>query len=65
MSACCALEIYEKELTDGSGVDTYLHLAGSEAIGLLEATEEVGLHNPLSDARVQEVASLLDRLLGS
>lgn len=65
VSACCALEIYEKELTDGSGIDTYLHLAGSEAIGLLEATEEVGLHNPLSDARVQEVASLLDRLLGS
>jgi oligoendopeptidase F len=65
VSACCALEIYEKELTDGSGVDTYLRLAGSEAIGLLEATEEVGLHNPLSDARVQEVASLLDRLMGS
>ena len=63
VSACCALEIYEKELADGSGVDTYLRLADSEAIDLLEATEEVGLQNPLSDARVRDVAGFLDGLL--
>ena len=63
VSACCALEIYEKELADGSGVDTYLRLADSEAIGLLEATGEVGLQNPLSDARVRDVAGFLDGLL--
>ena len=63
VSACCALEIYAKELADGSGVDTYLRLAESEAIGLIEAAKEVGLDNPLSDKRVQETAALLDRLM--
>ena len=63
VSACCALEIFEKELADGSGVDTYLRLAGSEAIGLIEGAEKVGLQNPLSDARVQDVAGFLDGLL--
>ena len=63
VSACCALEIFEKELADGSGVDTYLRLANSEAIGLIEGAEKVGLQNPLSDARVQDVAGFLDGLL--
>ena len=61
VSACCALEIYERELADGSGLDDYLRLMESEEIGLLGAAEEAGLQNPVTDARVQDVAAFLEK----
>ena len=61
VSACCALEIYERELADGSGLDEYLRLVDSEEIGLVGAAEAAGLQNPVTDARVQDVAVFLEK----
>ena len=61
VSACCALEIYEDELTDGKGLEDYLKLAESEEIGIVAAAAEAGLQNPITDARVQEVAAFLEQ----
>ena len=61
VSGICALEIYEHELADGSGLKDYLRLVDSEEIGIIGAAEEAGLQNPLTDARVQDIAAFLDR----
>ena len=60
VSACCAVEIYERELKDGTGLQEYLRLVESEQIGILGAAEEAGLQNPLTDARVQDIEAFLD-----
>lgn len=65
VSACCALEIYERELADSTGLAEYLRLVESEEIGLVGAAEEAGLQNPVTDARVQAVASFLENLLAA
>lgn len=65
VSGICALEIYEHELADGSGLDDYLRLVDSEEIGILGAAEEAGLQNPLTQARVQDIAAFLDRELAA
>lgn len=66
VSACCALEIYERELQErGKGLESYLELAGSDHIGIVEAAKEAGLQNPITDARVQEVAAFLDARLAA
>ena len=61
VSACCALEIYEHELADGTGLDDYLRLVDSEEIGLVGAAKEADLQNPVTDARVQDVAEFLEK----
>ena len=61
VSGICALEIYEHELADGSGLNDYLRLVDSEEIGIIGAAEEAGLQNPLTDARVQDIAAFLDQ----
>lgn len=65
VSGICALEIYEHELADGSGLKDYLRLVDSEEIGIIGAAEEAGLQNPLTDARVQDIAAFLDRQLAA
>ena len=66
VSACCALEIYERELDKpGAGLESFLRLADSEEIGLVAAAKEAGLQNPIADARVQAVASFLERQLAA
>jgi hypothetical protein len=37
----------------------------SEEIGIIGAAEEAGLQNPLTDARVQDIAAFLDRQLAA
>ena len=60
VSACCALEIYERDMqADGAGLDSYLRLADTEEIGIVAAAAEAGLQNPITDQRVQAVASFL------
>lgn len=61
VSGICALEIYEHELAAGSGLSDYLRLVDSEQIGIIGAAEEAGLQNPLTEARVQDIAAFLDR----
>ena len=61
VSACCALEIYADELADGKGLEDYLKLAESEEVGIVAAAAEAGLQNPVTDARVQEVAAFLEQ----
>ena len=64
VSACCALEIYERELREsGRGLESYLELAESEQIGIIEAAKEAGLQNPITDERVREVAAFLEAQL--
>ena len=65
VSGICALEIYEHELADGSGLKDYLRLVDSEEIGIIGAAEEAGLQNPLTEARVQDIAAFLDRQLAA
>ena len=61
VSACCALELYERELQEsGKGLESYLQLADSDQIGIVEAAGEAGLQNPITDARVQQVAAFLE-----
>ena len=61
VSACCALELYERELQEsGKGLESYLQLADSDQIGIVEASGEAGLQNPITDARVQQVAAFLE-----
>ena len=60
VSACCALEIYRRELRDGGGVNDYLRLVDSEQIGIIAAAEEAGLQNPITDACVRDTAAFLD-----
>ena len=60
VSGICALEIYEHELADGSGLKDYLRLVDSEEIGLIGAAEEADLQNPLTDARVQDIAAFME-----
>lgn len=60
VSACCALEIYERELESGTGLSDYLRLVESEEIGILAAVEEAGLQNPITEARVREIAAFLE-----
>ena len=60
VSGICALEIYEHELADGTGLADYLRLVDSEEIGIIGAAEEAGLQNPLTDARVQEIAAFME-----
>ena len=61
VSACCALELYERELQEsGKGLESYLQLADSDQIGIVEAAGESGLQNPITDARVQQVAAFLE-----
>ena len=60
VSACCALEIYERDMqTGGAGLSSYLRLADTEEIGIVAAAAETGLQNPITDQRVQAVASFL------
>jgi oligoendopeptidase F len=63
VSACCALEIYEHELKDGSGLNDYLRLVDSEEIGIIGAAKGAGLQNPVTDERVRDVADFMDRQL--
>ena len=63
VSACCALEIYEHELRDGSGLNDYLRLVDSEEIGIIGAAKGAGLQNPVTDERVRDVADFMDRQL--
>lgn len=65
VSACCALEIYEHELRDGSGLKDYLRLVDSEEIGIIGAAKGAGLQNPVTDERVRDVADFLDRQLAA
>ena len=60
VSACCALEIYERDMqADAAGLSSYLRLADTEEIGIVAAAAEAGLQNPITDQRVQAVASFL------
>lgn len=65
VSACCALEIYENELRDGSGLNDYLCLVDSEEIGIIGAAGGAGLQNPITDRRVRDIAAFLDRQLAA
>lgn len=66
VSACCALEIYERDMqTGGAGLESYLRLAETEEIGIVAATAAAGLQNPVTDERVQAVASFLDSQLAA
>ena len=65
VSACCALEIYEHELRDGSGLHDYLRLVDSEEIGIIGAAKRAGLQNPVTDERVRDVADFMDRQLAA
>lgn len=66
VSACCALEIYERDMqTGGAGLESYLRLAETEEIGIVAATAAAGLQNPITDERVQAVASFLDSQLAA
>ena len=65
VSACCALEIYEHELKDGSGLKDYLRLVDSEEIGIIGAAKGAGLQNPVTDERVRDVADFMDRQLAA
>ena len=62
ISACCAMEIYERELEEtGAGFDSYLRLVDAEKIGIVGAAEEAGLQNPITDERVRETAVFLEK----
>ena len=64
-SAGVALEIYESELEEpGAGMAKYLALLDTEDPGLIGAVREAGLKNPLSAARVREIADFLKTQLG-
>jgi len=66
VSACCALEIYERDMqTGGAGLESYLRLAETEEIGIVAATAAAGLQNPVTDERVQAVANFLDSQLAA
>ena len=66
VSACCALEIYERDMQmGGAGLESYLRLAETEEIGIVAATAAAGLQNPVTDERVQAVASFLDSQLAA
>ena len=66
VSACCALEIYERDMqTGGAGLESYLRLADTEEIGIVAAAAEAGLQNPITDQRVQAVANFLDSQLSA
>lgn len=65
VSACCALEIYERELADGSGIDAWLRLVESEEIGLVGAAKDAGMENPITDGRVREIAAFLEKQLAA
>ena len=65
VSACCALEIYERELRDGSGLNDYLRLVDSEEIGIIGAAKGAGLQNPVTDERVRDVADFMDKQLAA
>ena len=64
VSACCALEIYERELEQsGAGTACFLRMAQSPEIGLVAAAKEAGLQNPVTDQRVREVTEFLSNVL--
>ncbi len=66
VSAGAALEIYEDELAGiGAGLERFLALVDAESPGIVEATAEAGLHNPLDEARVRETADFLSRQLAA
>ena len=66
VSLSVALEIYERELQEpGAGLKLYLELAESEEPGVIAAAEAAGLRDPLSDARVQEIAAFLEKQLAA
>ncbi len=56
-----ALQIYQNELRDGSGLDTYYELmevtSGSSLLYLLE---EAGMTSPFAEGRIEELADFLD-----
>ena len=66
VSLGAALEIYERELNEpGAGLDAFMKLIDCEQTGIVGAVEEAGLQNPLTDARVQEIASFLESQLAA
>ena len=63
-SAGVALEIYESELArSGAGMEQFLALLDTEDPGLIGAVKEAGLKDPLSGARVREIAAFLEAQL--
>ncbi len=61
-----ALEIYEIELaSDGVGFAKFMELIDAEEPGIVAAAREVGLHAPLADARVREIAAFLSEQLAA
>lgn len=65
-SAGVALEIYEMELAEpGTGFEKFRELIEAENPGLVGATEEAGLQNPLTETRVVEIANFLEEQLAA
>ena len=61
-----ALEIYERELNgSGDGLEAFRALLDCEQTGIVGAAAEAGLENPLSDARVREIAAFLEQQLAA
>lgn len=60
-----ALQIYQKELQDGSGLEAYRALmqnsAGNTVLALLD---EAGMESPFADGRIKELAAFFSEQLG-
>lgn len=56
-----ALQIYQNELTDGSGLECYYRLLGLSAGNtILALTEEAGMDSPFSPGRMEELADFFE-----
>ena len=49
----------------GAGVEKFRELSEAENPGLVGATEEAGLQNPLTETRVVEIANFLEEHLAA
>lgn len=62
VSAAVALELYELELEkEGAGTAKFIEMSESRLAGLMETVELAGLHYPLAEERVKDMAELLRR----
>lgn len=59
-----ALQVYQTELTKGTGLETYRTLMGlSSGNTILALLEEAGLTSPFEKGRMAELADFFDRQL--
>jgi len=64
VSASVALEIYELELEkEGAGIEKFIAMSQSRLAGLVETVDFAELQYPLSEARIEDMAAFLEKML--